>query len=121
MVRNKLVFRCSAVSAFSVLLLSALPAVCAERHIEGVVFYKGGEPAANAAVELEDTTTMQVVSRLTDRDGRFRFMGLSQEKDYTLKATKKGYWSKSHTISHFSSKRVETFNLYLVPGNKNNN
>lgn len=103
-------------STFCVLLWGASSAVCAERDIEGTVFYKGGEPAADAAVELEDKATMQIVSRRTDRDGHFRFMGLSQDKDYGIRALKKGYWSKPHTVSRFSSKSIETVTLYLLPG-----
>lgn len=105
--------------SFCVLLWGASSAVCAERNIEGTVFYKGGEPAAGAAVELEDKATMQIVSRRTDRDGHFRFMGLSQDKDYGIRALKKGYSSKPHNVSRFSSRSVETVTLYLVPGNKN--
>jgi hypothetical protein len=105
--------------AFCVLLLGASSAVGAERNIEGTVFYKGGEPAADAAVELEDVATMQIISRRTDRDGHFRFMGLSQDKDYCVRALKKGYWSKKHTVSRFSSRSIETVTLYLVPGHKN--
>jgi hypothetical protein len=105
--------------AFCVLLCGASSAVCAERNIEGTVFYKGGEPAAGAAVELEDKATMQIVSRRTDRDGHFRFVGLSQDKDYGIRAIKKGYSSKSHNVSRFSSRSVETVTLYLVPENKN--
>jgi hypothetical protein len=104
---------------FCVLLWGASSAVCAERNIEGTVLYKGGEPAADAAVELEDKATMQIVSRRTDRDGHFRFMGLSQDKDYGIRALKKGYWSKPHTVSRFSSRSMESVTLYLVPGHKN--
>jgi 5-hydroxyisourate hydrolase-like protein (transthyretin family) len=102
------------------LLLAALPARSAEREVEGAVFYKGGEPAAGAAVELEDRSTLQVVSRRTDQDGRFKFSGLSEDKDYELRATKNGYWSKSHTVSRFSSRALEKVTLYLqaAPGGK---
>lgn len=70
-------------------------------------------------MELEDKATMQIVSRRTDRDGHFRFMGLSQDKDYGIRALKKGYWSKPHTVSRFSSRSMESVTLYLVPGHKN--
>jgi hypothetical protein len=101
-------------SALCVLLLTAVPAVSAERSIVGTVYYRGGEPASGAAVELEDKTTLEVVSRLTDKEGRFHFSGLSQDKDYNIQATKIGYWSKPHVVSRFSSKPTETVKLYLT-------
>ena len=100
--------------ALCVLLLTGPPAFSAARNIVGTVYYRGGEPASGAAVELEDKTTLEVVSRLTDKDGKFHFAGLSQDKDYNLRATKVGYWSKPHVISRFSSKTTETVNLYLM-------
>lgn len=100
------------------ILIISLTLSAADRKLEGTVFYKGGEPAANAAVQLEDRVTLSVVSRITDSDGRFRFLGLNPDREYIVRATKKGYWSKSHHLSRFSSKAVETVTLYLVPANK---
>ncbi len=83
--------------------------------MDGTVYYKGGEPAADASVELEDSATLEVISRRTDREGHFRFIGLSEDKDYNVRATKKGYWSKPHTVSRFSSKETEKVQLTLLP------
>jgi hypothetical protein len=94
-------------------LVAVLPAFCAERNIVGTVFYKGGEPAADAAVEVEDRSTLQVMSRRTDRDGRFQFDGLNGDKDYTVRATKNGYWSKTYNVSRFSSRNIEKITIYL--------
>jgi hypothetical protein len=94
-------------------LVGTWPAQCADRQVEGAVFYKGGEPAAGAAVELEDRSTMQISSRLTNQEGRFTFYGLDPEKDYEVRATKNGYWSKSHVVSRFSSRSTEKLTLYL--------
>lgn len=91
----------------------ASSAVSAERSVHGTVFYKGGEPAAEAAVQLEDRTTSQVLSRRTDRDGHYRFLGLNPDKDYDLRAVKNGHWSKPHTLSRFSSRTEEVVDLYL--------
>jgi hypothetical protein len=87
----------------------------ANRRVEGLVSYRGGEPAAGAAVQLEDQVSLQVISTITDRDGRFHFTGLSTDRDYQIRATKKGYWSRPHNISKFSSRAVETVNLELRP------
>lgn len=99
-------------TALHLVLLGAI-AQAAERTVEGNVYYKGGEPAQDAAVQLEDRTTMQVVSRITDREGRFRFVGLNPDRDYEIRAMKKNYGSASHSISRFSSRAVENVDLYL--------
>ena len=95
----------------------------ANRRVEGIVSYRGGEPAVaasvarcDAAVQLEDEVTLQVMSSITDRDGRFHFTGLNPDRDYQVRATKKGYWSNAHSISKFSSRAVETVHLELRPG-----
>jgi hypothetical protein len=95
------------------LILFATIAQAASRTVEGNVYYKGGEPARDAAVQLEDRITMEVVSRITDRDGHFRFIGLNPDRDYEIRAIKKSYSSSSHSISRFSSRSVEIVKLYL--------
>ena len=87
--------------------------LAAERTVVGIVLYGAGEPVPEAAVQLEDRTTLQVISSRTDRDGHFRFAGLNPDKDYEIKATKNGSWSKTHNISRFSSRPVENVTLYL--------
>ena len=88
-------------------------AQAASRTVEGNVYYKGKEPARDAAVQLEDRITMAVVSRITGSDGHFRFIGLNPDRDYEIRAIKKGYSSSSHSISRFSSRSVEKVDLYL--------
>jgi hypothetical protein len=95
------------------LAFSTTVAKAAERAVKGTVFYKGGEPAAEAIVQLEDRTTLQILSHTADRDGHYRFLGLSPDKDYELTAQKNGHRSKSHTVSRFSSNVEETVDLYL--------
>lgn len=99
--------------AIVVLTFFTAIAKAAERAVKGTVFYKGGEPAAEAAVELEDRTTMQVLSHRTDRNGHYYFLGLNADKDYEVRAQKNGRRSKSHTVSRFSSNAEETVDLYL--------
>ena len=91
----------------------SVAATAAERTVEGVVYYRGREPVADAAVQLEDMSTMQVISHTSDRDGHFKFLGLNPDKDYEIRAMKNGQWSKAHTISRFSSRPVETVELFL--------
>lgn len=86
-----------------------------ERSIHGTVTYQGGEPAADAAVELENSSTRQVISQRTDGKGVYHFDGLNPDLEYSVSATKKGFWSKRHTVSKFSSKSVMTVDLTLEP------
>jgi len=90
--------------------------VCAaDRSVVGTVYYEGKEPAAEAAVQLEDLVTLSVVSRITDRAGRYRFTGLNPDHDYQIRAIKKGFSTKPRVLSRFSSKAVEKVNLSLRP------
>ena len=99
--------------AFLCLALFGAMAQAASRTVEGNVYYRDGEPAKDAAVQLEDRVTLTVVSRITDRDGYFRFIGLNADRDYEIRAMKKDYNSSSHSISRFSSRSVEKVKLYL--------
>jgi hypothetical protein len=101
------------VSGIVVLAAMEPSAQAQHRVIEGKVLYKGGEPAIRAAVQLEDEVTLSVVSRMTDREGRYHFEGLNADRDYAITATKGNLWSKSHHVSRFSSRPVETVVLYL--------
>jgi hypothetical protein len=102
-----------AILGISGLAFSTTVAKAAERVVKGTIFYKGGEPAAEAIVQLEDRTTLQVLSHKTDRDGRYHFLGLSPDNDYQITAQKNGHRSKPHTVSRFSSNAEETVDLYL--------
>ncbi|HEX4808014.1 MAG TPA: carboxypeptidase-like regulatory domain-containing protein, partial [Bryobacteraceae bacterium] len=82
-----------------------------QRSIHGTVIYRGGEPAADAAVELENASTQQVISQRTDAKGSYHFDGLNPDQEYSVSATKKGYWSKRHAVSKFSSKVIVTVDL----------
>lgn len=89
-----------------------------KRSVSGTVTYRGGEPAAEAAVELENASTLEVVSQQTDAQGHYHFYGLNPDREYSLSATKKGYWSKRHSVSKFSSKNEMTVDLTLEPAKR---
>jgi len=96
-------------------MFMAIAAQSAERIVTGYVYYEDKEPASGTAVQLEDRLTLQIISRLTDREGHYRFVGLNPDKDYEIRATKKGYWSKPRNLSRFSSRSEERVDLYLRP------
>jgi len=90
-------------------------ASAADRSILGTVYYEGKEPAPEASVQLEDMTTLSVVSRTTDKAGRYRFTGLNPDHDYQIRAIKKGYSTKTRVVNRFSSKPVQKVDLDLRP------
>lgn len=83
------------------------------RSVEGVVTDAGGNPAAQAVVQLKDTKTLAIRSFITTADGQYHFAGLSANDEYELKASKDGASSGSKTVSVFSSKKVVVVNLKL--------
>ena len=95
--------------------LACAIAFAADRNVVGTVYYRDKEPAADAAVQLEDINTLSVVSRMTDHAGRYRFTGLSPDRSYQIRAIKKGFSTKLRVLSQFSSKPVEKVDLYLRP------
>ncbi len=94
----------------AILLLLWFPCVSqSERRIvTGVVTDKRGNALPGAAVELEDTHSLLIVSYITDKQGRYHFSQLFGDVDYTLKAKYRSYWSKEKRLSKFNSaKRAE--------------
>ena len=95
--------------------LACAIASAADRSVVGTVYYQGKEPAPEASVQLKDMVTLSIVSRTTDKAGRYRFTGLNPDHDYQIRAIKKGFSTKDHVVNRFSSKPVEKVDLYLRP------
>ena len=115
MVKRRDVIPLQRILGVAILLCAAFaaPAQTDGRLVRGTVFYERGEPAKEAAVQLRNPTTLQIVSQLTDAQGHFHFAGLDPDHDYEVSAIKNGRRSNVHSISRFSSKKVETVDLYL--------
>ena len=84
------------------------------RPLTGLVIDKRGNPLPGAAVQLEDTATLSVISYITGKDGRYHFNGLLDDRDYTLKAKYKSHWSNGKTFSKFNSSKNPHVDL-IVP------
>ena len=69
------------------------------RDLTGIVTDKRGNALPGAAVQLEDTATLSVISYITGNDGRYHFNGLSDEVDYTVRAKYRKYWSAQKRFS----------------------
>lgn len=84
-----------------------------ERTVVGRVTDVGGEPLARVVVQLTDRTTLQVWSRITDRDGKYDFAGLSSETDYELRVHYRGKFSKPKTVSKLNPRKTVTVDFRI--------
>lgn len=86
------------------------------RSLTGVVTDKQGNLLRGAVVELENRVTLQIRSYITGNDGRYYFGSLSGDVDYNLRARYHDKWSRSKTLSKFSSARHPEIALIIPTG-----
>ena len=90
-------------------LASALPAQKKKkrestRSLHGIVVDKSDTPLEKAVVYLKNTRNLRVRTHIADKEGAFRFHGLSFNVDYQVRAQHKGASSRTKTISSFSTR-----------------
>jgi len=73
------------------------------RTISGIVTDDHHEPLHGVVVELENSSSHQIVSYLTAEDGRYSFKRLDSNTDFQVWATFRGHKSTVHSISMFDS------------------
>jgi hypothetical protein len=83
------------------------------RSIEGTVLDRSGSPVPGAIVQIKDTKTLQIRSYIAQKDGRYRFFGLSTDVNYELRAESHDTTSPTKTVSVFDSHKVVVLNLKL--------
>lgn len=108
----------SGMVSFAVLQLTAEPAAAqargpVQRVVMGKVEDKSGAGIKGAVVYLRDGRTSAVKSAITEDNGTYRFVQLSQGVDYELWAQSDEKKSKSKNISSFDSKNDFTINLTI--------
>ena len=88
-----------------------VPPIIAVRVAEGHVVDDNGQPLDAAVVYLENPTSLDIKSYLSDSKGSYHFSQLASQTDYEVWAEKNGTQSKHKFISQFSSKTHFVFTL----------
>ena len=83
------------------------------RNVTGQVMTKGEAPLADAVVYLKNTKTLTIKSFITEKDGGYRFHGLSPNIDYEIYADYQGQKSQTKTISSFYNRNNFTLNIKI--------
>ena len=82
----------------------------APKTLTGQVVDKEGRGLAQAVVHLKNQRTLEVQTRISDTEGKYRFNGLNPETDFAVHAEFRGASSPTRTVSAFDEKK----DVYLV-------
>jgi len=83
------------------------------RNVTGQVMTKSDAPLSDAVVYLKNTKTLTIKSFITEKDGGYRFHGLSPNIDYEIYADYQGQKSQTKTISSFDNRNSITLNIRI--------
>ena len=83
------------------------------RSIRGTVTDEKGHALAGAVVQIQDKTTLQIRSYVTQENGAYHFADLSPDLTYHLRANYSGVSSRSKIVSKFDSHIVSVVNLTI--------
>lgn len=83
------------------------------RNVTGQVMTKAEAPLPDAVVYLKNTKTLTIKSFITEKDGGYRFHGLSPNVDYEIYADYQGQKSQTKTISSFDNRNNITLNIRI--------
>jgi hypothetical protein len=85
------------------------------RTVSGIVSDPDHEPIRGAVVELENSSTHEVVSFITNADGHFVFHRLDSHADFRIWATFRNQKSAIHNISMFDDHIDKVIGISLRP------
>lgn len=86
------------------------------RLLKGLVTKEGSEdPVEGAVVQLKNLKTLQVVSYITKKDGKYIFQNLSTNVDYEVRSTYQDLESSTRTLSIYNNKPEAFIQLKLEP------
>ncbi len=111
-------------SSFALAQLGGMPAPksthkpITSRTLQGVVMDKADAPLPESIVYLKNTKTKALKTFIADKDGNYRFAGLSPSADYEIYAEYKGLKSDSKTLSSFDSREKAYINLRVDTAKK---
>jgi len=77
----------------------------APKTLTGQVVDKEGKGLAQAVVHLKNQRTLEVQTRISDNEGKYRFNGLNHETDFAVHAEFRGASSPTRTVSSFDEKK----------------
>lgn len=84
------------------------------RNLTGqVLSAKSDAPLSEAIVYLKNTKTLTIKSFITEKDGAYRFHGLSPNVDYEIYADYQGQKSSTKNISSFDTRNNITLNIRI--------
>lgn len=108
------VMACVAVLAFLAVLPGAGRAQdFGLKNVQGKVFDAKDAPINGAIVYLQNSRTNDVKTFITEKDGAYRFAGLSADTDYSLWAAYQGKKSPQKTVSSFDSRKQVYIDLKI--------
>ncbi len=83
------------------------------RELVGQVTDKSDAPLPQSIVHLKNTRTLAEKTYISDKDGNYRFAGLSPNVDYEVYADYEGKRSPTKTLSQFDSRAKALINLKI--------
>ena len=104
---------CTAAALRILLCVACLASPAFSRTVRGIVSDPDGRPVAGAAVQMKNLVTLRVRSRITNKDGEYRFAGLNPQIDYELRATRSGQSSNWIRLSRYDEGNERTVDLRL--------
>ena len=87
------------------------------KSLVGEVVNPQGDKLSQAVIHLKNKKTLEVKTRISDREGKYNFRGLDRDTDYEVHAEYQGAASSKKTVSSFDD-RDEVYLVLEIPTSK---